>query len=101
MKVSKVLIAARAVIADPKNWTKGSFAKDANGHKRYAIAPEAVCWCALGAVMRVGANDVLFGAACYWLDGAAGTWMGGYNDAHTHAEVLEVFDRAIASAEAS
>jgi len=35
-----------------KGWCQGAFAKDKNGKPVVAASPEAVAWCAAGAVMR-------------------------------------------------
>lgn len=34
-------------------WTQGALARDANGEKCYPADPEAVCWCLVGAVLRI------------------------------------------------
>lgn len=57
-----VLIAARALIADPQNWTQGAYARQTDQFGDYAevLSPDAKCFCALGALSRAaGINDPL------------------------------------------
>jgi hypothetical protein len=42
-----VLVAARALIADPAHWTQGSYARDAAGHRVGENSAEATCWCTM------------------------------------------------------
>ncbi len=84
-KVSDVLRAARAKIEKPENWCQGSFR---NGH----------AYCALGAVRESSYGVIRYIEACDVLERLAGP-IPKYNDSHTHAEVLSLFDRAIATAE--
>ena len=87
MEPKELLIRARKLIDDPKHWGQGHFAK--NGRL-----------CGSGALLGAGFEGSFLGNPAYEaLRKAAGTkkqfciW----NDAHTHAEVLDVYDRAIAS----
>jgi len=43
---------AYELIADPKNWRKGGYAYDAHGKSCWWNDPEAVCFCAGGAIRR-------------------------------------------------
>lgn len=82
------------LLADPKAWTKGKGACDANGHP---IDPEsrwAVAWCVLGAAWRCyGGDPALYERHARYVEafreethGALDLW----NDApeRTHAEVI-------------
>lgn len=40
------------LIADPKRWTQGWFARNASGHQVASCADDAACWCFFGAVYR-------------------------------------------------
>ena len=86
------LIAARALIEDPAHWCQGANALDAAGNVCPTRSPEAVCWCAHGACFAVDAND----AALRQVPGVYGH-LQGYNDSHTHADVLDLFTFAINS----
>lgn len=103
--VLDVLRDARGLIA--KGWTQGEFSRDANGDYCPMSDPAAACFCAMGAVYRVTLsedgipipihNDV-YALLCDAVGGSVVDW----NDrrGRTQAEVLAVFDRAIAAAEA-
>ena len=101
MNALDVLKAARVRITEPEHWTQGAFARDAGGAEvLLANDVNATCWCAAGAV-SVSAG--LFGRVLYesaikelrrTITGS-GFAIGDYNDEHTHAEVLAVFDKAI------
>lgn len=99
----ETLKAARALIADPKHWTRGTFARDANGEPCASGAVEAVCFCALGALKRVAPSWTLVDAIqqhIYNLDREAlMLGVAGINDNLGHAAVLALFDRVIAHLE--
>ena len=108
MKTSEILIKARDLIADPARWTQGTAARDANQEITEPESEGAVCWCSMGAVMKVEgfanyirrerAYDELCDAADALDSASAG--LSDYNDTHTHAEVMTMFDTAIATAQA-
>ena len=106
MEPVEILIKARELISAPERWTQEEFARDDNGHPlTWGYNPMAVCWCALGAIEHVvgesGFGGQSHNEAEMWLDNIAnsqGLSVGGVNDKKTHAEVLALFDRAIASA---
>lgn len=89
--VVQLLTEARAKIADPKNWIKGRFVVDD-------------CYCSVGAVYMsaVGEDNRAFRMeAIKALRVAAGVEsVIDFNDAETtsHADVLAMFDKAIANA---
>jgi hypothetical protein len=93
-----VLIAARAKIADEKNWTQHHYARNARGFSIAASDKKACQWCAGGALIAVHPTGILSDYVAADLlrremDGA----ISHFNDTHTHAEVLSAFDKAIAS----
>ena len=54
--MNKFLVAERlreAAAAVDKGWARGSFALDRDGGVISATHPEAVCWCAIGALQKV------------------------------------------------
>lgn len=106
---SEVLTRAKARIATPERWTKGTYARDESGEPADSYSARAVCWCMLGAVFA----DVIDGIAIehaiclpHPIEDALKAANGGevrfahFNDAPetTHADVLAVLDRAIAFA---
>lgn len=105
MTIAEILEAAKAKIANPENWTQGYYAKDENGDELLGNEPDAVCFCGYGAIEAV-TDTVHMGKG--WpkeaedaLDAAAGKNFPCFNDERTHAEVLAVFDKAIAAAKAA
>jgi hypothetical protein len=102
MTVKETLKAARKLIANRKRWTRGASARNARSRPVNVDSPAACRWCAEGAVLRFLPN----GIGLYWINEllckAAGMPIGGsfhnFNDTHTHAEVLAVFDEAIGKA---
>lgn len=109
-----VLRLAREKIKNRKNWTQFSFARDRRRFPVPYVAPDAVKWCAAGAVCVVCSGDAIRSVSAIYCAPAARraleralprnpleprdleTW----NDVpgRTHAEVLALFDRAIAAA---
>lgn len=103
MTTREVLVAARALIATPERWTKETSSWVRNGIE---------CFCAIGAIGRAvdhdhnapateDVNDALRAAMPAWfLDRRTGRpSIVEFNDAPTttHADVLQLFDRAIAA----
>lgn len=48
---------AYELLANPENWTKGNFAKDANNNRVSIDSPSAVKWCLDGALMKCYKNN--------------------------------------------
>lgn len=102
MTTLEILKAARELISVPERWTQKESARHKNGNAIDWYDPNASCWCSSGALSKV------FGSGSYRsltncsgiLNEVAGGSFVYYNDAHTHAEVLAMFDRAISIAEA-
>ena len=104
-ETADILRKARAVIEKPENWTKGTFARSAKGNPVSAVGRAACAWCAVGAVRRVtGYDQILFSrvgrALSYASDGPSIVTINDSPKA-THADVLALFDRAIAAEEAA
>ena len=112
--VVETLRAARALIEDPKHWTKGALAKpgkrSADEETVNVNDPIAGAWCAVGAITRVdGAYESLALIALAKAIGSIGTFYPDtakndiiyYNDLGStrHRGVMRAFDKAIALAE--
>lgn len=122
MTVKELLIAARAVIEDPANWCQGSYALDSTPHNVEPNDPNAVRFCALGALKRVSperdtgrhglpiyrwvddevdeAHRILMDAAeeLYFADVVElNDFMPGIGESQ-HPKVLEMYDLAISAA---
>lgn len=52
LKALETLQAARAILARPKGWTRGEYARNAKGEYRHVIADDATRFCSLGAICR-------------------------------------------------
>lgn len=107
--VLQTLKDARALIEDPKHWTRFAPARDANGKEVFASGQDAVCWCALGAIAKATAWCALIEPAAAELEetiaangdlrpaGRLSTLspLATLNDYGTHAGVLRAFDLTI------
>lgn len=106
-----VLKGARDLLSDPDRWTaSGQYAVGADGYTPADPREgNARAFCALGACSRVGWFDLLTfadeeGGLAREIRAAlrevAGENVIDFNDTHSHAEVLALFDKAIAAEEA-
>ena len=101
----QILEEARALIADPQHWTRGCMARGMDGEEVGLTGNYAVCWCSLGAINRVGVitlpdGSLQYDAAFHQAYGRLSAVIGDssiadFNDTHSHAEVLAVFDKAL------
>lgn len=106
-KITDFLIAGRDVIANEKHWTQGTMARDQKG----VICDnpweeDAFCFCTVGAILKVaprGTDNLDIRRKIKDRLCAAGGIATGslihFNDNHTHAEVLAVWDKAIVFAD--
>jgi hypothetical protein len=91
----EVLTTGRELLADPKNWTKGWFARTKDGSTTHPDDPKAVCFCSIGAVGKTTPGQIkLRRDVINLLDQVTGGIVQ-FNDNSTHAEVLAVWDKAI------
>lgn len=101
MNTLEVLIAARKLIEKPENWTQGVLARDIDGEAVYVYNSRAICFCSMGALYcAVGEDDylktdIIDDVAAILSSIAQDDTVAGFNDNHTHAEVLALFDKAI------
>lgn len=107
--VLELMIEAKALIEDESKWTKGYYAHDSEGSLREALDPQAVCFCSVGALIKVAggydypqslqidrAEAVLSDCVKISTDGW-GQDIVEFNDAkdNTHQDVMAVWDKAI------
>ncbi len=94
MTTTERLQAARDLIATPKTWCKGSYAKDKDGKNCPTHSGAAVSWCARGAVGFVGSTAAysILSDACWHLNTDVPPNV---NDYGTHADVMRMYDLAI------
>jgi hypothetical protein len=94
MKASEILIKAKEVIVDPKNWIQRSYALDKDNNTLYGSDKNSICFCSIGAIQKVLGRNKLNKAENFLREAAGGN-MVDYNDNHSHSEVMEVWDKAI------
>lgn len=86
--------AAWNLIKSKEHWTQGDSARDRVGWDVGALSPDAVCWCSLGATMKVlGPDPTPYRRQnMAIIHDALRTAMIGniadFNDHHTHEEVM-------------
>src|SRR3546814_20060096 len=115
MSLQQDLIAARAVIADPINWTKESLSRTSAGDEIWPTDDTATCWCLGGALLKVvdapNSNEIddRYRIAREFLDREFGNGdtpdsdfedFGEFNDAQSHSALLSCLDRKIEEAAA-
>lgn len=102
----QALIEARKLIEDQEYWTQGAYAKTNLGIEVSATDPEAYCFCLVGALYKVSGIDsennpfdrglLGYGKLVEALKLIGRGNIAIFNDVHTHREVLELLDQAIA-----
>lgn len=107
----RALKEARALLGEGGHrWTRGTYARNAEGEEVVFDSPNATCWCALGALLHVapavspssqwlgywGARDVLDEECVVSTPYPS---VPSLNDKQGYKAVLELYDRAIARAE--
>lgn len=100
----EILIAARKKIEKPENWTQGQAARNKSQSWCDPTYDFATCWCALGAIRSIvgkgsEADASFVDAYKELVKVSEDRFIGAFNDTHTHAEVLALFDKAIANAD--
>ncbi len=96
MLPSEVLLAARELVAG--GWTRGTYARAANGLTTAAAGKGAVCFCTLGAISRAsGPGEIEYDSALVFFKNANSVFLiASWNDAPTttHLDVVLAFERA-------
>ena len=97
----EILKAARDLIAKPENWTQGHYAVDKFGDPTYIGSERSVCFCSIGALATAGKFHISHEIPAEILSalGMDESEIIRFNDEHSHAEVLDLFSKAISSAE--
>lgn len=101
-EVAHTLIKARELLSDPTRWAKGNYAYDKDGVPTWEGGEDAVCFCAMGAINRLADTSAdaceSFKALCQALAAMGDNrFIPSFNDdeATTHADILNLFDRTI------
>lgn len=90
----EILIAARKKIEDPATWTQGKSVREMKGKPTRYCSYGAIALCA-----DIDTEYNRFNEAYALLWNAVQGSVVQYNNTHTHAEVLAMFDKAIANAD--
>jgi len=106
------LLAARALITDPANWTQEAYARNVRGDSVLPLDPDAKCFCTMGAMYRAngingtdqhvpGRGFLNKAVRALQLDkpNLVATGPIDLNDHTDHATALEMFDVAIVLAQ--
>lgn len=99
MKDSEILKEAKKLIENPENWTQHAYARTKHDQIIHVNSPLACKFCSLGAVEYLCDSNWSDTPAVMFLAKAADGPIGLYNDNHTHEEVMQAWDKAIALAE--
>ncbi len=84
-----------ALIEDPKRWTTGVFARNADGEETAPLDESASCWCLYGAAGKSGLRSSQFFAAVKKDNMDYRSDLSEFNDNRDHAEVLDLLRKAI------
>lgn len=100
MTVKEVLVGMRQLLDKPENWTQRAFARD---HREVGVSAWSLfaCkFCLMGASFKVANSLPRAHATTLYLanlvEDAIADWQD--NPARTHAEILQLLDKAIANA---
>ena len=102
-----ILRAARGVLSDPGRWTRYALARACDETTCNVTSAGARCFCAMGAVFRAGGYNLVGDAPAVVVDALAllraPNGLARFNDdpKTKHADVLALFDAAIARAGAT
>jgi hypothetical protein len=110
VKTSEILTKAKALIEDPKHWTRHCSARTDREEPVRSLSSRAASWCAVGAIERSCYDMYGYGygymtshvsSAIELLRQASGTNVVSFNDNPNtaHQDVMRVFDAAIRAAE--
>ena len=102
MQTLDIIIKARDLICYTEDWAQQALAETESGRTCSPDAPEAVRFCALGAIIKVAINDEEADRAIHQLAVTIGCdkstcslGVEKWNDTHEHADVLDTFEETI------
>jgi hypothetical protein len=93
MKISEMLIIDKKKIENPEHWTQGMTERDIDGVPYYNSDKPIFSRCSIGAMSVPVIEGVYFYPFLTDSDS-----LSSFNDNHTHAEVMALWDKAIALA---
>ena len=102
MTALELLQRGRELISELDHWTKGWYAKTLKDERTSLSSSDAHSFCSLGALHKAYETNAEetrstrnLDAARLFLQEEMNFSIAGFNDHHTHAEVLAAWDRAI------
>ena len=98
MSVKQELINAKALIANPENWTQSCLARNAGDMFVNVNDPSACKFCALGALRKAGTHEDAYMKLADAAFKAGFKGIVALNDHGLHEDVMEMFDKAIEEA---
>lgn len=97
MNVKELFQKAFALVRNPDTWTQGESACDKGGESTSPKNPLAVRWCSIGALRRFvpkdDGEDKDMDTILEAMRGGDDISIAGFNDTHTHAEVIAMWER--------
>lgn len=103
----EIIKASRELIADKSRWCQGYYAFTFDGIQVHGYRPVAVRWCSVGAIQRFAKDydleqkELHVGRIRNRIErlmpalGYLGENLAVFNDAHTHEEVIQMWDHVI------
>lgn len=97
METKQLLQAVRDLLSDKSHWTQYVSARDAKGKQVEAQSNKACAWCLIGAFRKLEPDlDKRWEARVYLMSHLDTHSTGSFNDTHSHEEVLQLLDKALA-----
>ena len=108
--ITEILVKAKKLIEDYEHWTTHTLARDGKGKGCDPLSNEACSFCSLGAIVNVTQASKYVADRSSYYDEAVELlrlamypnnynefrFIGDFNDKHSHEEVLDAYDKAIA-----
>ena len=99
--ITEQLIAEKELLSNPSRWTKGAIATNVDGFQALAQSDEAVCWCQLGASIKLRSSYTA--RVIKWQVANSRGFLNSmvFNDSvsTTHEKLMAFYDECIKEAE--
>ena len=99
LEITDILRAAADLIEPEGSWTRGVYARAEDGQQVDPQSRRATCWCGVGAIIRAGGWDAVYGADRFLRVAARYRSLDGFPDwqdrkGRTQAEVVAALRKA-------
>lgn len=88
----------KKLLKNPRKWTTGNYALTKDNCSVGATDKKAAKWCLVGATCKVKCSEETKEFLKNWTKNKFGLYPIGYNDNHSHEEVLALLDLAMKEA---